>query len=93
MRCLDKKEYKIGDVSKVAAFICGGADIVRIEKSVSKKNAVRVMFVFSRLEADKLEAQYLSETLLVDARSMVDTIAEVRSIIKNTINNIRNENE
>lgn len=88
MKSINKVEYKIGDTYKVAAFICAGAEVNRIESSMPNGKKVRVMFVFDKADVEEAEAKYLSGTLKVDARSFVDTIAEVRGIIRNAPNNI-----
>lgn len=84
------KEYKIGEVALVAAMISEDLQPLRIDKSYKDANGhskTRVVFVFEREAAEKVEMRYLSKDLTVDARSYMDTINDVRRIIRSSVEN------
>lgn len=92
MNSMSKKEYKIGEVYKTSAFLAAGLNCIRIEKTVSKNNHCRILFVFDRKDVDLIEPKYLSRSLLVDAMTLIGTISEVRLIIRNAANNVEKPN-
>ena len=92
MASINKEEYKVGDVNKVAAFISAGLKTKRIEYSIPNGKKIRVMFVFHKKEIEFIESKYLSRDLHVDARLLIDTINEVKNIIRNAPNNLEKGN-
>ncbi len=87
-----EKEYKIGEVALVATMICSGLTPLRIDKSYRDQQGnskTRVIFVFDRTEAEAVELKYLSGECMVEVRSFVNTIDDVRNIIRNSVDNQR----
>jgi hypothetical protein len=88
MAKIDNIDYKTGDISLAAIFICNGATVKRIDRILDKYARVRVLFVFDKNIVVPIEANYLSYSCQVDARKYTDTLANLKTIIANTAINI-----
>ena len=76
----NKKYYCTSDIAHAAAIVASGHPLVEVRSKSNRKGASRSEFVFRKAGIDELLIDYSNCSLSVDAKTLLDTLRNLKAI-------------